>query len=88
MAIRLQLLFLLVFELPILSNIVIEYAIMCATSIYSESTFSESGAIIGKHRTSLKPLTVRYQMNLKDKFLKVYHNLKIAIKNKNERNIS
>ena len=55
-------------ELPILSNIVIEYAIMCATSIYSESTFSESGAIIGKHRTSLKPLTVRYQMNLKDKF--------------------
>ena len=50
------------------SKIVIEYAIMCATSIYSESTFSVSGATIGKNRTSMSPQTLRYQMNLRDKF--------------------
>ncbi|CAF2950094.1 unnamed protein product [Rotaria sp. Silwood2] len=53
-------------RLPILSSIVRRYNIISATSISSESAFSISGFIQGKHRASLAPEMLRYSMILRN----------------------
>jgi hypothetical protein len=65
-------------ELPKLAEIVKTYAIMCSTSIYSESSFSQGGITIGKQRQSMQPETVRYCTQLRDKF-DLFENLQINI---------
>lgn len=53
-------------RLPILSSIVRQYNIMCATSIHCESAFSVAGHIHRKNRSSLAPSTLRYTMLLRE----------------------
>ena len=53
-------------RLPILSSIVRQYNVMCATSIDCESAFSVAGHIHRKNRSSLAPSTLRYTMLLRE----------------------
>jgi hypothetical protein len=55
-------------RLPVLSSIVRQYNIMCATSIDCESAFSVAGHIHRKNRSSLAPSTLRYSMLLREHF--------------------
>jgi hypothetical protein len=51
---------------PILNTFVLEYSIISASSVPSESTFSESGHLQNKQRSSLDPQKLQYSMFLKN----------------------
>ena len=51
---------------PILNKFVLEYCIISASSVTSESTFSESGHFQNKQRSSLDPQKLQYSMFLKN----------------------
>jgi hypothetical protein len=51
---------------PTLNKFVLEYNIISASSVPSESTFSESGHLQNKQRSSLDPQKLQYSMFLKN----------------------
>jgi hypothetical protein len=51
---------------PILNKFVLDYSIISASSVPSESTFSESGHLQKKQRSSLDPQKLQYSMFLKN----------------------
>ena len=60
-------------SLPILTTLVLEYCIMCASSLSSESSFSQANCIQTKQRHSLSAkalqmsVFMKYKMELKEK---------------------
>ena len=58
--------------LPLLTNLVLEFNVLCASSVPSESSFSEAGYINNKQRASMHPATLEYCMVVKhaDEFIK------------------
>jgi hypothetical protein len=51
---------------PFLNKFVLEYSIISASSVPSESAFSESGHLQNKQRSSLDPQKLQYSMFLKN----------------------
>ena len=62
--------------IPILCKFVLEYNIMCSTSVPSESSFSIGGILQSKQRASMSPETLQYSMFLKSATT-LFSNLKI-----------
>ena len=54
---------LLIDEWPI--SLVLEYNVLCASSVPSESLFSEAGYINNKYRASMHPTTLKHCMVVK-----------------------
>ena len=52
-------------NLPLLTDLVLEYSILLASSVPSESSFSEAGYLNNKRRASMHPSTLEYCMVLK-----------------------
>ena len=52
-------------NLTLLTKLVHEFSILLASSVPSESSFSEAGYLNNKHRASMHPTTLEYCMVLK-----------------------
>ena len=52
-------------KLPLLTELVLEYNVLCASSVPSESSFSEAGYINNKYRASMHPTTLEHCMVVK-----------------------
>ena len=52
-------------NLPLLTNLVLEYSILQASSVPSESSFSDAGYLNNKHGASMHPTTLEYCMVLR-----------------------
>ena len=53
--------------MPILTNLVLEYCVMCSSSVASESTFSQANITHSKQRNSLSAEALQMSVFMKDK---------------------